>query len=87
MRLLPPVLHALSVVWRQDFWSPIPLPDVQRNNNPDGSSSAAHAQAKARTACFSYNEGWYNPVRLHSDLGYRSPITYEREMQKMLTNR
>jgi hypothetical protein len=23
-------------------------------------------------ACFSYIEGWYNPLRLHSGLGYRS---------------
>jgi putative transposase len=44
------------------------------------------SQAEARMACFSYIEGWYNPVRLHSGLGYRSPITYEAEMQKILTN-
>ena len=29
-------------------------------------------QAKAPMACFSYTKGWYNPVRLHSGLGYRS---------------
>ena len=44
------------------------------------------SQAEARMACFSFIEGWYNPVRLHSGLGYRSPITYEAEMQKMLTD-
>ena len=27
------------------------------------------SQAEARMACFSYIEGWYNPVRLHSALG------------------
>jgi putative transposase len=32
------------------------------------------SQAEARMACFSYIEGWYDPVRLHSALGYRSPI-------------
>ena len=37
------------------------------------------SQAKARMACFSYIEGFYNPLRLHSALGYRSPITYEQE--------
>jgi transposase InsO family protein len=31
-------------------------------------------------ACFSYIEGWYNPVRLHSALGYRSPMAYEASM-------
>ena len=39
------------------------------------------SQAEARMACFSYIEGWYNPVRLHSGLGYRSPMTYEANMQ------
>ena len=42
------------------------------------------SQAEARMACFSFMEGWYNPVRLHSALGYRSPIAYETEM-KMAT--
>ncbi|GAV37003.1 IS2 transposase TnpB [Roseomonas sp. TAS13] len=40
------------------------------------------SQAEARMACFSYIEGWYNPVRLHSALGYRSPMTYEALMQE-----
>ena len=35
------------------------------------------SQAEARMACFSFIEGWYNPVRLHSSLGYRSPMDYE----------
>lgn len=32
----------------------------------------------ARTAVFDYIEAFYNPVPLHSTLGYRSPIEYER---------
>src|SRR5882757_8035885 len=43
------------------------------------------SQAEAKMACFSYIEGWYNPVRLHSGLGYRSPITYEADMQAAMT--
>ena len=39
------------------------------------------SQAEARMACFSYIEGWYNPVRLHSSLDYRSPMTYEAEQE------
>ena len=35
------------------------------------------SQAEARMACFSYVEGFYNPQRLHSGLGYRSPVAYE----------
>jgi putative transposase len=37
------------------------------------------SQAEARMAVFSYAESWYNPLRLHSALGYRSPTNYERE--------
>ena len=43
------------------------------------------SQAEAKMACFSYIEGWYNPVRLHSGLGHRSPITYEADMQATMT--
>jgi putative transposase len=42
------------------------------------------SQAEARVACFSFIEGFYNPVRLHSALGYRSPIRYEHDMQAEL---
>ncbi len=42
------------------------------------------SQAEARVACFSFIEGWYNPVRLHSALNYRSPIRYEQDMQAEL---
>ena len=37
------------------------------------------SKIEARTAVFSYIESWYNPLRLHSALGYRSPVNYERE--------
>ena len=35
-------------------------------------------QAEARMAVFAYLEGFYNPRRRHSALGYESPIEYER---------
>jgi putative transposase len=35
------------------------------------------SQAEARMACSGFIEGWYNPVRLHSALGYRSPMAFE----------
>ena len=43
------------------------------------------SQAEARMACFSYIEGWYNPARLHSGLGYCPPMTYEAEREAALT--
>ena len=36
------------------------------------------SKAEARTALFTYIEGWYNPRRRHSALGYRSPVQFER---------
>ena len=35
-------------------------------------------QVEARMAIFRFIEGWYNPHRRHSALGYESPLTYER---------
>ena len=36
-------------------------------------------QTEARLAVFTWIEGWYNPRRLHSALGYMSPINFERK--------
>src|SRR5437867_11525949 len=35
-------------------------------------------QAEARLAVFEFIEGWYNPSRRHSGIGYLSPMAYER---------
>lgn len=36
-------------------------------------------RAQARTTIFEYIEGWYNRHRLHSSLGYLSPVEFERK--------
>ena len=33
-------------------------------------------QAEARTAVFGFIEGFYNPERRHSSLGYLSPVAF-----------
>jgi putative transposase len=38
------------------------------------------SQAAAKMALFSI-EGWYNPGRRHSALGYLSPMAYEEQVQ------
>ena len=37
-------------------------------------------RADARTALFDYIEVFYNRIRLHSSLGYVSPITFESQL-------
>ena len=39
-------------------------------------------RAEARMAVFDYIEGFYNPRRLHSGLGYLSPVNFERAMAR-----
>ena len=36
------------------------------------------SQAEAEIAVFDFIEGWYNPQRRHSSLGYLSPMKYEQ---------
>jgi len=36
------------------------------------------SKTEARLALFTYIEGWYNPRRRHSALGYQSPTNFER---------
>lgn len=38
---------------------------------------------EARNALFWFIEGWYNPHRLHSALGFLSPINFERRNQHL----
>ena len=46
----------------------------------DRESFRSHAEA--RTAIFDFIEGWYNPRRRHSSIGYYSPIEFERRYHR-----
>ncbi len=39
------------------------------------------SKAQVRMAVFTWIEGWYNPRRRHSGLGYLSPLNFERSQQ------
>ena len=41
--------------------------------------SSWKSQLDARTALFTWIEGWYNPCRRHSAIDYLSPINFERK--------
>ena len=38
---------------------------------------------EARSETFSYIEGYYNPIRRHSSLGYLSPVEFERKLENV----
>jgi putative transposase len=42
-------------------------------------------KAEARMAVFVFIEGWYNPSRRHSALGYQSPVEFERSARHALS--
>ena len=55
----------------ESFWSTLKtewLHHVTSNNH-----------AEARLAIFDYIETFYNPKRLHSALGYQSPVEFEHK--------
>lgn len=41
------------------------------------------APAEARLMIFDYIETFYNPKRLHSSLGYKSPVDFENQLTKI----
>lgn len=56
----------------ESFWSSLKYETVYHRR------FATRAEAKA--ALFDYIESFYNRTRLHSSLGYRSPVTFESQL-------
>ena len=47
--------------------------------------AGSHLRPRRRWPALAISRAGSNPVRLHSGLGYRSPITYEADMQATMT--
>lgn len=56
----------------ESFWSRLKTELVQRREFT--------SRAEARLAIFEYVEVFYNRVRLHSALGYKSPVDFEQQL-------
>jgi putative transposase len=56
----------------ESFWSSLKYETVYRRKFA--------TRAEARTALFDYIESFYNRIRLHSSLGYLSPINFESQL-------
>jgi transposase InsO family protein len=41
----------------------------------------------AKSEVFSYIEGYYNRIRLHSGIGYRSPLEFEKYLENKMRSR
>ena len=54
----------------ESFFATLECEVLDRNN--------FHTREEARSAIFSWIEGWYNTHRRHSSLGYLSPREFER---------
>ncbi len=42
---------------------------------------------EAKSEVFSYIEGYYNRIRLHSSLGYKSPLEFEKQLENKIGSR
>ncbi len=43
--------------------------------------------ADAKSEVFSYIEGYYNRIRLHSGIGYRSPLEFEKQLENKMRSK
>jgi putative transposase len=63
--------HCYDNAMKESFWGTLKTECADR---------VFDTRAAARLALFDYIECWYNRQRLHSALGYRSPVAFEQAM-------
>lgn len=64
--------HCYDNAAMESFWSTLKTEWLHQNH--------FHTRRQAHSAIFDYIETFYNPKRLHSALGYRSPVDFERTL-------
>jgi transposase InsO family protein len=64
--------HCYDNAAMESFWSRLKTELVHRREFP--------SREEARLAIFEYVEVFYNRVRLHSALGYKSPVDFENQL-------
>lgn len=62
--------HCYDNAAMESFWSTLKTEWLHQKN--------FHTRQQAHSAIFDYIETFYNPRRLHSALGYQSPVDFER---------
>lgn len=62
--------HCYDNAAMESFWSTLKTEWLHQ--------TSFQTRQQAHSAIFDYIETFYNPMRLHSALGYRSPVDYER---------
>jgi putative transposase len=68
-----------SISRRGNCWDNAVVESVFRTLKAELDMSAAYkTHNEARTDIFEYIECFYNPSRLHSTIGYKSPAEYEK---------
>ena len=63
----------------------VPRPVPSRAGKSFERVAVADVPGPRQVDVFEWIEGWYNPHRRHSALGYRSPVNYERAHQRSVT--
>ena len=60
-------------------WDNAPMESFWSSLKAELDQSVPETRADARRRIFEYIEAFYNPKRLHSSLGYLSPVQFEKQ--------
>lgn len=74
---------AVSMSRQGDVWDNAAMESFFSSLKTERANRKAYAtRDQAKADVFNYIERFYNPVRLHSTLGYVSPVEFEKSAEK-----